>query len=231
MKTVPSGFDEKSSSVQWLHPNLWPDTLYLSFFSVTPFPCALCVSPKPRASIRSSSSSNISSSLFLTAAAGDAAEEKETSVVTVSHVTLRSVSGHRSHPSLFSEERLARKSAAARLSSPSSACVPDHPIDHPTDVPRSLWNVKNRVFSRLSHRGLCKSVAVIPSSGGGGSTPPPSSSEPHAAWKWSKWRKSKPSWSHLTLSDTHGFALTQKAELLVSSRGGSRSRTGLFFFC
>lgn len=75
----------------------------------------------------------------------------------------------------------------------------------------------------------------IPSSGGGGgSRPPPSSSEPHAAWKWSKWRKSflKTLMNPFDLLDAvkrrSVFALTQKAELLVSSCCGGRSRTGLF---
>lgn len=112
--------------------------LHLSFFSVTPFPCVLFVSPKPRASIRSSSSSNVRSSLFLTAAAGDAEEQKETSAVTVSHVTLRCARRHRSHLSRFSEERQVRKSAAAQFSSSSSACVPDRPADHPANRPRYL---------------------------------------------------------------------------------------------
>ncbi len=92
----------------------------------------------------------------------------------------------------------------------------------------------HKVFAKSSTVPLCFDPS---SGGGGGSRPPPSSSEPHAAWNGAngKNHSSKHLMKPFNLLDavkrrSSGFALTQKAELLVSSRCGGRSRTGLFVF-
>ncbi len=173
--------------------------------------CFGVFSPKPRASIRSSSSSsNVRSSLFFTAGAGDAVkthinrkrrhQAASGFIFCYSESDLRGVTVF-SPVSVFwaaaGEEEdggsvfLVVFCLCSRSSSKSSNESSTLSVNHKEQPSCLTSGFPDVFFTKFLLKAELSHCVLIPSSGGGGgSRPPPSSSEPHAAWKWSKWKKS-----------------------------------------